>query len=246
MLQEVRMRTGTRQRGEALRLSSRLSSALYPEENTPFALLREGGGGGGGRKKRKKKQKKKKKKAKKRTEGNPRRGLSGPGAAPRSAKSRFSQPAAGRPLALPGCRWPYPPGCRARAPPGRGAGAGKGRSHPVTERRPQPAPPCPTGTCLLGSGAASRPGPGAARCPRAHSVPGEPGEPWGDGSAPRASRCAGRGGDVREVRLPHSLPQGRAAAQRVGVGLRVDVCVEKFERTVRCGDTDARRGVFVR
>lgn len=46
MLQEVRMRTGTRQRGEALRLSSRLSSALYPEENTPFALLREGGGGG--------------------------------------------------------------------------------------------------------------------------------------------------------------------------------------------------------
>lgn len=47
MLQEVRMRTGTRQRGEALRLSSRLSSALYPEENTPFALLREGGGGGG-------------------------------------------------------------------------------------------------------------------------------------------------------------------------------------------------------
>ena len=64
MLQEVRMRTGTRQRGEALRLSSRLSSALYPEENTPFALLREGGGGGGGvRKKRKKKKKKKGKEA---------------------------------------------------------------------------------------------------------------------------------------------------------------------------------------
>lgn len=46
MLQEVRMREGMRKRGEALRLSSRLFSALYPEENTP---VRNAPGKGGGK-----------------------------------------------------------------------------------------------------------------------------------------------------------------------------------------------------